>query len=121
MGVRVTLLPLLGLAIAVTGCQRAPAAKPPEAHPVAVLTVTPTEVSESQSYTGTVRARYEAELGFRVAGKVTARFVEVGQRVRAGQTIATLDPADYELGLKSTAAELGMAEAYSGPRKLDHE
>ena len=46
-----------------------------------------------------------------MAGKVTARLVEVGQRVTAGQTIATLDPADYELAAKSAAAELGVAEA----------
>ncbi len=111
MGVRATLLPLLGLAIVSAGCQRAPAAKPPEVHPVAVLTATPTEVSESQSYTGTIRARYEVELGFRVSGKVTGRFVEVGQYLRAGQTIAVLDPKDYELAVKSSEAELAMAEA----------
>jgi RND family efflux transporter MFP subunit len=78
---------------------------------VAVLTVTPTEATATHSYTGVVRARYEADLGFRVSSKVTARFVEVGQRVAAGQTIATLDPADHELAVKSAAAELGVAEA----------
>ena len=111
MGVRATLLSLLALVPAVAGCQQAPAAKPSEAHPVAVLTAKPTEVAPTHSYTGVVRARYEADLGFRVAGKVAARFVEVGQRVTAGQTIATLDPADYELAVRSAAAELGVAEA----------
>jgi RND family efflux transporter MFP subunit len=111
MGVRATLLSLLAVVPTAAGCQQAPAAKPEAPHPVAVLTVTPTEATATHSYTGVVRARYEADLGFRVAGKVTARFVEVGQRVVAGQTIATLDPADYELSVKSAAAELGVAEA----------
>jgi multidrug efflux system membrane fusion protein len=77
---------------------------------VAVLTAAPTEVTATRSYTGVVRARYEADLGFRVAGKVTTRFVEVGQQVKAGQKIAALDPADYELAVKSAAAELAAAE-----------
>lgn len=111
MGVRATLLSVLALVPAVTGCQRAPAAKPDDVRPVAVLTVTPTEAAATYSYTGVVRARYEADLGFRVSGKVTALFVEVGQRVEAGQAIAALDPADFELAEKAAAAELGVAEA----------
>lgn len=109
MGVRATLLSLLAL-VPAAGCQRAPAAKPEEPHPVAVLTATPTELATTHSYTGVVRARYEADLGFRVPGKVTTRFVEVGQQVKAGQKIAALDPADYELAVKSAEAELGGAE-----------
>jgi RND family efflux transporter MFP subunit len=111
MGVRAVLLSLFAFLPQAVGCQRAPAAKPEEIHPVVVLTATPTEVAATHSFTGVVRARYEADLGFRVPGKVSARFVEVGQRVKAGQTIATLDPADFELSVKSAAAELGIAEA----------
>ena len=111
MGVRASLLSLLVVVPAVAGCQQAPAAKSPDPHPVAVLTVNPTEAAATHSYTGVVRARYEADLGFRVPGKVTARLVEVGQRVKAGQKIAVLDPADFELAVKSAAAELGVTEA----------
>ena len=110
MGVRATLLSLLAVLPAAAGCQKAPAAKPADVHPVAVLTATPTRATATHSYTGVVRARYEADLGFRVAGKVATRFVEVGQRVTAGQKIAALDPADYELAVKSAAADLGAAE-----------
>jgi RND family efflux transporter MFP subunit len=107
---RAALLLLLVVIPALAGCQRAPAAKPEDVRPVSVLTVSPTEESATHSYTGVVRARYEADLGFRVAGKVTARFVEVGQRVKAGQKIAALDPIDFELAAKSAAAELAAAE-----------
>ena len=110
MGVRATLLSLLAVVPAVAGCQRAPAAKPADVQPVTVLTAAPTAVTATHSYTGVVRARYEADLGFRVAGKVTARFVEVGQQVKAGQMIAALDPADSALAEKSAAAELRAAE-----------
>ena len=51
------------------------------------------QVSE-RSFVGTIRPRIESDLGFRVAGKVSKRLVEVGTRVEAGQTLAMLDEVD---------------------------
>jgi multidrug efflux pump subunit AcrA (membrane-fusion protein) len=64
-----------------------------------------------QAYTGVVRARYESDLAFRVGGKVIARLVEVGDRVRPGQILLQLDPRDYELAVKVAEAELTTADA----------
>ena len=55
----------------------------------------------SREYVGVVRARYETDLGFRVAGKITARTVSVGDRVNAGDVIARLDPQDLTLQAES--------------------
>src|SRR5437867_3264072 len=66
--------------------------------------------SES-SYTGVVRARYESDLAFRVAGKVVSRHVELGERVKARQPLFRLDPEDYELALKAAEADLAAAKA----------
>jgi len=63
----------------------------------------------SREYVGVVRARYETDLGFRVAGKITARIVNVGDRVRAGDVIARLDPQDLTLQVESAQAELSAA------------
>jgi len=60
-------------------------------------------------FTGEVRARIEARLGFRVGGKLIRRHVDVGQRVRAGQLLAELDATD--LGLASQAGEAQVAAA----------
>lgn len=62
-------------------------------------------------YAGEVRARYETDLAFRVAGRVQARKVEVGTAVAAGQVIATLDPQDYALAAGAARAQLSAAEA----------
>ena len=65
----------------------------------------------STRYTGEVHARYETDLAFRVAGRVQSRAVEVGTQVKAGQTIATLDPSDYALAATAAQAERVAAES----------
>ncbi len=71
-----------------------------------VPTATPLEWPE---YTGEIKARIEARLGFRVGGKLIRRHVDVGQRVRAGQLLAELDAAD--LGLASQAGQAQVEAA----------
>ena len=56
-----------------------------------------------------IRARVETELGFRTAGKVVDRLVEVGDSVKAGQVLARLDPADYQLAVKAAADQVQAA------------
>jgi RND family efflux transporter MFP subunit len=47
------------------------------------------------AFTGIVTARVQSDLGFRVPGKVTKRFVDVGQTVRAEQPLMRIDVTDY--------------------------
>lgn len=64
-----------------------------------------------ESYPGEVRARYEPDLAFRIGGKVSRRLVEEGQRVKADQALAELDPQDVRLQLEATRAQVSAAEA----------
>lgn len=86
---------------------------PPAAGPRPVLahTVGAAAAAAPFAYSGEVRARHEVPLAFRVAGKLVARMVEVGQTVAAGQLLARLDPADLALGTGSAAAVMAAAEA----------
>ena len=77
--------------------------------PVFVTTVTPASSAQSRTFTSVVRARVETELGFRTAGKVIERLAEVGDSVKAGQVLARLDPADYELAVKAAADQAQAA------------
>jgi RND family efflux transporter MFP subunit len=88
--------------------------KPPAPEPVRavrVMTVAPDAAGGVQEYAGEVRARIESRLGFRVAGKLVARSAEVGQRVRPGQGLAQLDPADLQLQQEAAQAALRAAQA----------
>jgi RND family efflux transporter MFP subunit len=60
---------------------------------------------------GEVRPRYETRLSFRLGGQMLARKVEVGDSVRAGQTVALLDGRDAQLAESSARAQLAKAES----------
>lgn len=106
-----TLLPLFA------GC-RDEAGKVEEVRPVRSLLVKSEAVAATATYSGDVRARFESRLGFRVAGKLAQRMVDVGARVKAGQVLARVDATDLELnsamavaGLQSAESDLQTAEA----------
>jgi RND family efflux transporter MFP subunit len=63
------------------------------------------------SFAGEITARRETQVAFRVPGKLAARLVDVGERVRKGQVIARLEPSDYQLATKNLKAQLAAARA----------
>jgi RND family efflux transporter MFP subunit len=79
--------------------------------PAQVWTVGASFTLPVQRFAGTLNARFEADLAFRVGGKVIERSVELGQQVQAGQVLARLDAADLDLSLAAARAELAGAEA----------
>jgi RND family efflux transporter MFP subunit len=94
--------------VLLVACSEAPA-PPAVVKPVFVTTVTEAASSHTRSFTAVVRARVETDLGFRAGGKVVDRLVEVGDVVKAGQTLARLDPADYQLAVSAAADQVQAA------------
>ena len=70
--------------------------------PVQLMQVKLGGANATAVFAGDVKPRYEADLGFRIAGKIVARYADVGARVKKGQALARLDPAD--VGLQAEAA-----------------
>jgi RND family efflux transporter MFP subunit len=100
-------LPLAAL-FCLTACSRlAPAEEPIRA--VKVLTVGLQSMQSGSEFAGEVRARVESRMGFRVAGKMVRRSVDLGQRVKAGQVLAQLDPQDYKLAAQAAGAQVNVA------------
>ncbi len=75
------------------------------------MSLSAASVGGSHEYASEVRARTESRLGFRVAGKLTSRAAEVGQRVKAGQVLAQLDPVDLKLQQDAAQAALRAAQS----------
>ena len=99
---------LVASAALLAACSRS---APPEepVRSVKLLTVGVGSMQSSLEYSGEVRARVESRLGFRVAGKIVQRQAELGQRVKAGQVLAQLDPRDYQLAADAARAQLASA------------
>lgn len=66
---------------------------------------------EVASFTGTIEARSDQPLAFRVSGKLIERTVDIGADVRAGDVIARLDTTDFQHSLRVAAAQVRAAEA----------
>ncbi len=95
--------------VGLAGCDQAQEQVLPP-RPVLVMHPQPAE-SGAAVYPGEVRARFQPELAFRVGGKVLQRVVQTGDRVKQGQLLAELDPADLQLQVQAMRAQLADAEA----------
>jgi len=75
-----------------------------------LLQIQASDAHAGVEFAGEVRARVESRLGFRVAGKLVARHVELGHRLKPGQRLADLDPRDYELAADAARAQVRAAQ-----------
>ena len=81
--------------------------------PVAVTTaaVEARSISPALFGVGTVEARFSYKIGPTNAGRIGKIYVDVGDRVRAGQTLAEIDPVDLDARVAALDAAIGRAEA----------
>jgi RND family efflux transporter MFP subunit len=62
-------------------------------------------------FVGSIQPRYSTDVGFRIFGRMVARFVEVGALVKKGDDVAALDPAVQLLLVRNAESALANAEA----------
>lgn len=100
---------LLAIALAACGKEEAPA---PKVERPALTHVVGTQANDGGNvYSGEIRARHEAQLAFRIGGKIVERLVDAGAVVKAGQPLARLDAADTALQAGAAEAQYQLAEA----------
>src|SRR6476619_7900490 len=102
------------LAAGATGCARganADVADQPsvDVPTVAAARVVPGDVSQVLTVTAEFRPFQEIELHAKVAGYVKAIGVDVGDRVHAGQLLATLEVPELQDQLRTDDAAIGRA------------
>lgn len=97
-------------ALALAACGNGKPVEEP-VRPVLTQKVARGAASTREVYSGEVRARNEAELGFRIGGKLVSRHADAGTRVARGQVLARLDPEDAKLSAEAARAQLASAES----------
>jgi RND family efflux transporter MFP subunit len=100
---------------------RQASAAEPTLRPARVMEISYHVRGRSVVMAGTVVPHIESPLGFRVAGKIVERLVDLGSTVEAGQVIARLDPSDYRLAVDNARAAYAASEADYMRAKADHD
>ncbi len=101
-------LPLVAI---LGGCKSEAKVEQEIVRPVRIAVVGDAVRGHALTYSGVVRPRVESAIGFRVAGKIVERFVNVGDRVEVDQVIALLDDADLQLAANSAKAAVASARS----------
>lgn len=84
---------------------------------VKIDTVVSASSQTALQFPGKVKAAQDISLAFRVSGTIRKIYVEDGARVREGQLLAELDPADYR---GATGCYGGRIQADQGGSRTCH-
>ena len=100
-----------GALVSLAACQSKTETDPRTLAPLVRTVVVGEGGVASDRLTGVIKARTEADLGFRAPGKIAKRLVDPGQAVKKGQALMALDPQDLELALSAAEAQAERAQA----------
>ncbi len=104
------LLLMLSVGALLAACSREDEAPEP-IRPVLWTKVEPQAKAQLGRFAGTIQARFESTLGFRVSGRIARRWLDVGAQVKPGDTLATLDPTDQQNQLRAAEGDLARVQA----------
>jgi len=104
-----TWLVLIAAAVVLASCKPDSKVEAPEIRPVRTVTAAKGEAGETVVLTGHVQAEDEPAFAFRIAGRMIERPVNVGDRIKAGQVLAKLDPENELNALRSAESALAAA------------
>jgi len=113
-------LPILLLATLTCSCSKAPDSQRPgnpgnaAARAVRVAVVETQPMERVVLATGSLLAQEQATLSIKVPGRLHTVAVDLGSVVKKGDLLAQVDPKDYELRVKQSAAALAQARAALG-------
>ncbi|MDA0148413.1 efflux RND transporter periplasmic adaptor subunit [Vibrio sp. LaRot3] len=115
-----TLLSMGAISLFLSGCNQANSEETaPIVKPVKLMQVPDNAQHQYDSFIAKIDATERAGLSFQVAGEIEHIFVKMGSQVSKGQTLAKLDPTDYQLALDAKQAEFDLANtAYQRAKTL---
>lgn len=115
------LLALVAMRVAaVTGASRASAAEAARPPLVPAVKLSRGEVEQSVVVTGSIRARNAVVVHPELAGRIESVGARLGDRVRAGQVLATLEHDEIAWQAKAAHAAVDLAKANLAGARLEH-
>lgn len=108
----------LVLSLLIGGCGQEPEAVK-ASRPVQVIKAALADAKPVWEFPAVISPRHETLLGFRIAGQVQERLVEVGNRVSQGELLARLDDTDLVLQVADVEAQLRGAGSELNNRRAD--
>jgi RND family efflux transporter MFP subunit len=109
------------VALVLASCKPATKVEAPEIRPVRTVIAAKGEAAETVVLTGHIQADDEPALAFRISGRVIERPVNIGDRVKAGQVLAKLDPETELSALRSAESALTAAQGQLNYARGDFE
>ena len=101
---------LAALGLGLSGCNEKKEETAEVIRPVKVVEIAQADTTRKLDYSGSVKARTDMNLGFRVNGKIVERKVDIGEKVKPGDVLARIDPTDYVLAVRRSQADLDSVE-----------
>ena len=99
-------------ALIITGCSKKEEPVKKEAiRPAKILTIEQSAKVMNFKFPGKVQALDRVELSFEVSGKLVQLAVKAGQRVKKGDLIARIDPANYKSKLEAQQSRVNQTKA----------
>lgn len=99
------------LLVFLVACGRKETSKKEVIRPVRYQQVFKSGGKHTRTFSGVARASSETMLSFKVAGTIQVLNVKVGQKIKAGQLIASVEASDYVLQYEDAKASLRNVEA----------
>jgi len=89
--------------------------------PIETVTISEQAIKQIGKYSGIVAAVESSGLSFEVSGQVVSVEVDIGDRVKKGQVLASLDPEPFQLDVNAADAALVTANDNIDKTKAEYE
>lgn len=118
------LIVMVTLFAVVTGCQNrndCTGGSSDRLRPVKAIQLSLTSDTDNLEFPATAKATREVNLSFRVGGPLTYLDTETGKKLEKDQLIASIDPRDFSIAVKTLEAKLSSSKAHLEEARLQYE
>jgi RND family efflux transporter MFP subunit len=108
-------------AFLVSSCEEPPPPTVEKIRAIKTIVVADRGAGQTRRFPGVIEAVDTSSLSFEVSGNTREILVDVGDRVTAGQVLATLDDTPFQLNVDAAEAEVSRANASLAEKKTEFD